>query len=90
MNLSDTSVIDRERNAYRDFRDALEVFRLQEQVESRYLNLIVTAEIMLAHASQRLGEPFPNLRYVLKPQSCASREGRPSLPIPVETASASV
>lgn len=54
---------------YEVLRDVLEAFRAQERAEIDYLNLIVRAEICLAQESLRLGAPFPNLQFVLPPQS---------------------
>lgn len=58
----------REKMVFEALRDVLEALRGLRLPEHRLLAQIVQAEIVLAHESQRIGESFPNLRYVQKPQ----------------------
>jgi hypothetical protein len=58
----------RERMVFEALRDVLEALRELQLPEHRFLEQIVQAEIVLAHEAERLGESFPNLRYVQQPQ----------------------
>ena len=58
----------REKMVFEALRDVLEALRELRLPGHHFLEQIVQAEIVLAHESQRIGESFPSLRYVQKPQ----------------------